>query len=275
MPFKVLTLTAEAEANDILGRQPGESLSEDRLSSARREELKRTDPVIWDALYQQKSVTYGGAFFAKEGLHFYKVVNPDLLNRYIIVDPANSKKKNSDYTTIFVFGVGEDRNYYWLHMLRDRLALDERALALVRLHRKYKPLTVGYEQYGMQADISYVHQVQEKMNYRFAILPLGQQGPHRTLSKQDRIRTLVPLFNGGQIWIPERQDFTQVDKKMVDLIPVFIESEYLKYPSVTHDDMLDAMARMTDPTMNLEYPVGQDQAPPESTSFGGRTWVSA
>jgi phage terminase large subunit-like protein len=274
MPFKVLTLTAEAEANDILGRQPGESLDEERLPAGRRDELKRSDPVIWNALYQQKNVTYGGAFFAKENLHFYKQVDPELLNRYMAVDPANSKKKTSDFTTIYVFGVGEDHNYYWLHMLRDRLSPDERSLSVVRLHRRYKPLVVGYEEYGMQTDIFNLQKTQEKLHYRFVVTPLGLKGGHSKLSKQDRIRTLVPLFNGGQIWLPEHQVTTLVDGTEQDMIPLFIEKEYLKYPSVTHEDMLDVMSRQTDPVMGVEFPINQDDFKPSQAASSGRTWVS-
>jgi len=274
MPWRVLTLTAEAKENDILGRKPGESLYPERLSAARIAELKKSDPVIWSALYQQETAGYSGTWFEKNGLQFYKTINHELLNRYIIVDPANSKKKTSDYTAIFVFGVGEDRNYYWLHMLRDRLDPTERAKALIRLHRLYKPITVGYEEYGMQADIFYIKQMQEKVNYRFYIEPLGMHGPHRVLSKQDRIRTLLPLFRTGQVYLPEHQTVKLVDKREEDIIPVFIEKEYLKYPNVSNDDMLDAVSRITDPQLKIDFPIAQDELPAERPR-SGRTWMSA
>lgn len=274
MPFKVLTLTAEAEAGDILGRPLGASLDEERLPLSRREELKHSDPTIWHALYQQKNVSYGGAYFAKENLHFYKSVDPEMLNRYLLVDPATSKKKTSDYTTIFVFGVGEDRNFYWLHMLRDRLDLDERTLAVIRLHRRFKPLLVGYEEYGMQSDIAHLEGLMEKLHYRFPVLSLGLKGPHRTLSKQDRIRTLVPFFNAGRVWLPESQVVTLADGRQEDIVPIFIEKEYVKYPGVQHDDMLDVMSRMADPTMDVQFPVNQEDYAPSSLGATGRTWMS-
>jgi predicted phage terminase large subunit-like protein len=274
MPWRVLTLTAEAKEDDVLGRKPGESLYAERLPSERIAELK-SDAVTWAALYQQETATYSGKWFDRSSLQFYKSLDHSLLNRYIAVDPANSKKKTSDYTAIFVFGVGEDHNYYWLHMLRDRLDPMERAQALIKLHRLYKPITVGYEEYGMQADIFYIKQVQEKLNYRFHIEPVGMHGPHRVLSTPDRIRTLLPLFNTGQIYLPEHQVVKLHDGREEDMVPVFIEKEYLKYPSVSHDDMLVAMARMTDPLMKIEFPIAQDERPPERPDRGGRTWMSA
>jgi len=275
MPWKVLTLPAEATENDVLGRKPGESLFEERLPQARREELKKADPIIWDALYQQKSVSYGGAYFEKQDLHFYKQINRDLLNLYILVDPANSKKKLANHTVFWVFGVGEDRNVYWVRMVRDRLNPEERALKLIQLHRLYKPLAVGYEEYGMQSDIFYIEQKQERVNYRFSVTPLGKGGAQRGLSKEDRIRLLVPLFKNGQLWMPESQVETLADGAKQDLIPLFIETEYLKYPHVSHDDMLDVMSRVTDPQMRIEYPIAQETLPQERPSASGRTWVSA
>lgn len=274
--WRVLKLPNEAGPDDPLGRKPGELLFPERLSKARTEELQRSDPVIYAALYGQSEQDYSGSWFTKAQLQYYKRLDPDLLNRYIIVDPANSKKKTSDYTAMFVFGVGEDRNYYWLHMLRDRLDPDERASALIRLHRIYKPLKVGYEEYGMQGDIFYINRVQEERNYRFSITPLGKQGAHRGLSKQDRIRTLVPMYRAGLWYMPEHQTITLADGRELDIVQEFVTREYLRYPRVTHDDMLDVMSRVTDPQMSIEFPIVQYQDPRDQAPSGlGRTWVSA
>ena len=59
-------------------------------------------------------------------------------NVYICVDPANQKKKHSDYTAMVVFGLGYDQNYYILDIVRERLNLTERTEGLFRLCRKWK-----------------------------------------------------------------------------------------------------------------------------------------
>lgn len=238
------------------------------------DELEQADPVLFRALYQQQETNYGGNWFDKAQLLYYRTLDPDLLNRYIIVDPANSKRKQSDFTVMFVFGVGEDHNYYWLHMLRDRLDPDERARALIRLHRTYKPVRVGYEEYGMQADIFYVRKMQEMLNYRFHIQPLGNVGPHRGLSKPDRIRTLIPLFRTGLWYFPQHQAYQTVTGQPQDMVPLFVEKEYLKYPRVSHDDMLDAMSRVTDSQMAIEFPIAEGVGAIEGPPLVGRTWMS-
>jgi hypothetical protein len=113
-------------------------------------------------------------------------------NLVILVDAASSKKKGSDYTAMWCLGLGSDRKVYIHDMLRDRLSLTERADILMAWHRKWQPMAVGYEQYGMMADIEHIRSVQDNENYRFDITPLGG-----TMAKNDRIRRLVPWFEKG------------------------------------------------------------------------------
>lgn len=42
--------------------------------------------------------------------------------------------------------------------------------------------------------------------------------------------------------------------KTVDIMRVFIEQEYLAFPASVHDDMLDCLARVLDPDMNVMFP---------------------
>jgi hypothetical protein len=65
------------------------------------------------------------------------------LNKYVLVDPANSKKWTSDWTVMAVIGLGADRNYHLLDLVRDRLNLTERTDMLFALHDKWQPLGVG------------------------------------------------------------------------------------------------------------------------------------
>ena len=91
--------------------------------------------------------------FDENWLLFWPAQHHRGLNTYILVDPANEKKKRSDYTSMWCVGYGEDENFMVVDMLRDRLNLEERTRVLMAWHRDYRPLRVGYEKYGMQADI--------------------------------------------------------------------------------------------------------------------------
>lgn len=55
--------------------------------------------------------------------------------------------------------------------MRDRLNLTgSRGKKLMALHRQYKPKGVGYEKYGLQADVEFVKYLQGQENYRFDVV---------------------------------------------------------------------------------------------------------
>lgn len=123
--------------------------------------------------YQQTPTPEGGGEFRKEWLEYYDNVSLDNMNLYIMVDPANSLKKNSDYTAIVVIGAGEDGNLYLVDMIRERMNVREREEIMFKLHRKYKPKSVVYEKYGMQVDSDWIKKSMEERNYRFRIEEVG------------------------------------------------------------------------------------------------------
>jgi len=178
------------------------------------------------------------------------------LNRYILVDPASEKKRSSDYTAMVVVGLGADGNYLLLDAVRDRLNLGERADALFALHRRWKPRGVGYEKYGQQCDIEHIEARQAAETYRFAITPLGG-----ALSKPDRIKRLVPLFEQGRIYLPDSVIKTDYEGRAVDLMQAFIEEEYKPFPVALHDDLLDALSRILDEALGAVWPKGAPTPP--------------
>ncbi|MDD5729267.1 MAG: hypothetical protein PHV59_11960, partial [Victivallales bacterium] len=195
--------------------------------------------------------------FKEQWLKFWPCNHFTNFNKMIRCDPANEKKKGNDYTVFLVIGLGEDENYYIIDMVRDRLSLTERANILFKLHREWKPQFVGYEKYGKDSDIQHYETIQDRDNYRFEITPLGGK-----LSKEDRIRTLIPLFEQGKIYIPDRLLKTNYQRVTEDLVQAFIKEEYLSFPVSVHDDMLDCLARITDPECFRGFPsVGQLNRP--------------
>ena len=207
--------------------------------------------------------------FRKEWLKKYKTIIPKNLNWYVLVDAASSKKKGSDYTSIWAVGLGKDSNYYCIPVIRDRLNLKERSDALFNAHRTYKPIQVRYEKYGMMSDIEHMESRMESENYRFKIHEVAGQ-----TSKEDRIKRLLPLFEAGRIWIPETRYITDWQKTTVDLVHSFIEEEYTAFPVGLHDDMLDALARIAEPEMKLVWPKEIKEEKEESRDFGAKSEIA-
>jgi predicted phage terminase large subunit-like protein len=188
--------------------------------------------------------------FKEDWLRYHDGFRRDGLNVYIVVDPAGSKGKKSDYTAAWVLGLGADRNIYVLDMVRDRLNLAQRSALVMRWHRKYRPIRsagVRYEKYGMQADIEHLESLMTEQNYRFDVTEV-----FGIIPKNDRIKRLVPYFEQRRIILPRTLHYTNYEGRTVDLVQEFIEQEYKAFPVPVHDDMLDALARIAEPGPECE-----------------------
>jgi phage terminase large subunit-like protein len=194
--------------------------------------------------------------FKLEWLRHFGTFNHDYqlaANFYIIVDPANSKKDAADYTSMVVIACCSDDNYYLVDMVRDRLNLKERTEKLFALHKKWKPVAVGYEQYGLQSDIEHIESVMSQYNYHFNIIRLGA-GKGAKLSKIERISKLQPVFQQRRFLLPFRIHYVDYQGHIHNLVDVFIKEEYLSFPVAKHDDILDSIARILDVDMLAFFP---------------------
>ena len=218
-----------------------------------REELadkyRDQGPYVFSCQQLLNPVAAGNQGFQEIWLRYWQPKNWRNLNRYIVVDPAHSKKKGSDFTVIWVIGLGADQNYYLIDGIRDRLNLMERTQALFDLHRKYRPLTVGYERYGMQADIQHIEEKQNQYNYRFKVTELGGAMP-----KYDRIKMLVPLFAMHRFYLPVALNKVTTEGEVRDIVRDFVRQEFLPFPVPVYDDGLDCMARILDDDLKAMFP---------------------
>jgi predicted phage terminase large subunit-like protein len=216
-------------------------------------EKKRIDMGVrtFAAQMLQQPVGEGVRMFKADGIQFYdRQPDRSKLNVYILIDSANAKRKNNDYTTMWVIGLGQDENYYILDVVRDRMNLVERTNALLALHRKWRPIFVYWEQVGAMSDTAHVRDIQDRDNYRFVIIDIPQK-----VAKHDRIAWLIPLFGSGRIWFPRRLLYTGVTNETRDLVRDFIDFEFDCYPHVSHDDMLDDLANIKHPACaDMQFP---------------------
>jgi predicted phage terminase large subunit-like protein len=211
-------------------------------------------PRDWEALYQQRPRAVSGAEFKRHWIqHYTSKPMPHEMSVVILVDPASGKRESNDFTSMWVIGLGQDQNYYVLDIIRDRMNLTERSECLFRLHRKWKPIEVRYERYGMMADVEYIRQEMDRKSYRFVIREVGG-----ATAKVDRIRRLIPLFEMNRVWMPHQLFYTDIAGKEHELIEEFIEQEYLAFPVGRHDDMIDALARIAEPKLDTPWPRQQE-----------------
>lgn len=193
--------------------------------------------------------------FLREWFKTYKSKIPHG-RRFIVVDPAGSKSKKSDYTVMWAISLDSLGNYYVLDGARDRLNLVQRWETLKNLVIKWNINRVGYEKYGMQSDTEYIREKQRDDGLFFQIVELSG-----VASKTNRIKKLQPLFQEGRLFFPEALWYDDTEGKRHNLTEEFVRDEYMAFPSPAHDDMLDSLARIRDENLNIIRPKKDDPVP--------------
>jgi phage terminase large subunit-like protein len=230
----------------------------------------RLGPYLFASQMLLDPTADGAQSFKPEWLRYWPCLAFHNMTMLMIVDPAGSKKrKSNDFTSAWVLGYGADLKWRVCDYVRDRLNLAERTRMVFGLHRRWRPSKVGYEEYGLQADIEHMEHVQDEENYRFSITPLGGQ-----LAKEERIKRLVPTFEQERILLP-KTGLLKVDHRghSVDVIKQFVEQEYAAFPVLAHDDGLDALSRIHDDEMKV-VPPAPDTQPEDEDEMQELDWVS-
>lgn len=200
-----------------------------------------------------------------EKFKFYDTL-PDNVYTYLAVDPANAKKKKSDYTAGLVFAVDCDGKVYVTDGVHDKLNLTERYDMLKQKNDRWQPRVVGYEKYGIQTDIDYFIMQNKKDYYH---LPLFEM--KGTMSKEDRILRLVALLENGDLYLPRSMKrYSTFHEREVDIVTNLL-SEAQAFPFGEHDDLLDCLARCFDLFLNKpDYKPDYKQTEEWSKTAGAR-----
>lgn len=214
---------------------------------------RKMGPYIFGAQMLQDPTADKAQGFRDEWLAYWDAERWRGLNRYLIVDPASAKKTarnhNPDYTAFEVVGLGADQVYRTIWHARMRLNLTERTEWLFKLHRKFKPLRVGYEKVGMQSDIEHIEYVQERELYKFEIVGLPAGG-----HKIDMVKQLVPIFESGRWLLPKSCLVLNDEGIAEDMTKTFVDFEYSDFPVASHDDMWDAKRHILTPELDAKFP---------------------
>lgn len=242
--YKVRLYPAEVDDEGVFKRM-GHPVLINR--DALEEKYDLMGDYVYSAQMGQNPVSEKQQKFKSYWIQYYKRDTLPYLNKYILVDPAMGKKADSDYTVMCVIGVSAGKNFYLVDMIRDRLGLLEKWKKLRDLVALHEPLFVGYEKYGMQADLEFYNMQMEEEGCHFSIEPVGG-----VIAKSDRIKALVPLFQKHRFIIPRSLPYIDIDGDFKELTDEFLK-EYQDYP-YGHDDMLDCMSRILDKDVPVTFP---------------------
>lgn len=170
------------------------------MSRAEWEEVKKKQRSTVGAQMLQNPAEGTDAIFQLSWAKQYEV-RPTVLNVAITVDPSGSRKRTSDRTAMIVTGIDQQSNKYLLDGFSHRMDPGDRWKNLRKLWIKWKDapgvqnIKIGYEKYGMQADISVFEMFMREDKIWFTIEELNWVGPEVT-SKMDRISRLQPDIEG-------------------------------------------------------------------------------
>jgi predicted phage terminase large subunit-like protein len=172
--------------------------------------------------------------FKKAWLRYYDAI-PQNTHTVIFIDPAISLEDTADYTATVVVSGDADQNWYLKHIDKRRETATQTLDRIFRLYDEFKPLAIGIEAVAYQTSL--IHFLHEEMIRRNKILPIkavkrstmGTDGVKKdSNSKNFRIRSLVPRFEFGKIYLAQGMD---------DFI-----LEYTTFPRGRHDDLIDALS---------------------------------
>lgn len=226
--WEVLSLPAEAEENDALGRAPGEWLWDDGYGYGNflRHEKATQFPRNWSALYQQRPTPDSGDYFKAEWLKPYnKVPARDTLTVYGASDYAVTAD-GGDYTTHIVVGLDPESRMYLLDLWREQASSEVWIDAFCDLVTAWKPLGWAEEQGQIKAGLGpFLNKRQTERKAYVARTAFPTRGDKAVRAQSIRGRMALE-----GLYVPINAPW----------YPAF-RSELLSFPAGKHDDQVDAL----------------------------------
>jgi predicted phage terminase large subunit-like protein len=229
IPHKVLVIKAEAEADDPLGREPGELLWDDpegyNYGAVLRREKQKVAPRSWASLYQQDPVPDEGAYFKAEWFRAGKPPPVAQMRVYGGSDYAVTAD-GGDFTVHAVVGVDPDGRLWLLDVWRKRSASDEWVEAWCDLVLKWKPIGWADETGQIKSGVGPFldKRARERGAYVFR-----EHFPTRG-DKAVRAQSIRGRISMDGLWMAADAPWAS------DLI-----AECLRFPAGVHDDQVDAL----------------------------------
>jgi hypothetical protein len=189
--WTVVSLPAEAEEDDPLGRELGEPLAPELFDKAALEDRKLVLRGSYYALYQQKPRPAEGALLTYRLIDAARRPAPAQFRRIVVaVDPATTSGEGSDETGIIVAGLGVDGEGYVLEDLSGRYSPDTWARKVVGAYHKWSADRVVVEiNQGGQMVESTIRTVEPNIAYK---------GIHAKRGKVARAEPVAALYEQGK-----------------------------------------------------------------------------
>jgi predicted phage terminase large subunit-like protein len=228
--WKIINIPAIAEDDDILGRKPGEALWPERFGIDFLERRRRSNPVGFSALYQQRPTPADGDFFKAGYLPTYRPEQlPKNLRVYAASDHAVGVKQTNDRTCLLIVGVDEFDNIWLLDCWWKREKADKVVEAMIQLMKRWKPLVWWAESGHISKSIGPF--LFKRMREEKVYTAVREQTP--SADKQQRAQAINGRAAMGMVRFPSASAWAEDARQ-----------ECLKFPGGRHDDFVDALAHI-------------------------------
>jgi predicted phage terminase large subunit-like protein len=223
--WTVLHLPAFAEANDLLGRQPGEALWSSRYPVEALEAIRcDVGSRVFQCLYQGNVAAAQGTIFKRDWFRHY-VQTPEKFSRIIQSwDTSFKTSKTNDYSVCATLGQNQN-GIYLLSLYRAKVEFPELKRKVGELADQWQPQEILIEDRASGQSL-----VQElKVATTYPVIPVAVDR-----DKETRAAAVTGYFESGRVLFPEQAAAGWV----IDL-----EDELASFPSGLHDDCVDAIVQ--------------------------------
>jgi predicted phage terminase large subunit-like protein len=226
--WTVISLRAEAEAGDPLGRKPGEYIWPEWFTNGMlaREKIIQ-GPRNWSALYQQRPSPEEGDFFKREWLRWYD--EPPALATMRIYGASDYAvtDQGGDYTVHGIAGVNPDDDLFMLDLWRKQTAPDQWVESWIELVQRWRPIQwaeeAGQIAKGVGPFLDKRQREEGAWCYRETFAS--------AVDKPTRAQAIRGRMAMGKVYLPRNAPW----------VSAFV-SELLSFPTAANDDQVDVMS---------------------------------
>lgn len=183
---------------------------------------KKIDPANFACQYLQSPSSETRSEFKREWFDYFKT-SPTGMRIFITIDPAFTKNKHSDQSSIMVCWFVWDKNYI-LEYSAGKWDINELMSEAVSLIGKYKPEKVGVETVGWQIVIKTTLEDLLRKSRIYTIVEWIMTNKNKEL----KIRDLLVKYANNLIF--HRHEYFELEKQLLD------------FPKGAHDDIIDSLA---------------------------------
>jgi predicted phage terminase large subunit-like protein len=226
-PWYVLSIPAEAEEADALGRRPGEWLWPEWFTNGMlaREKIVQ-GPRNWNALYQQRPTAEEGFFFRKEWLNYHDTLPARSTLQFYGGSDYAVTADGGDFTVHAVVGLDPDGRMYLCDLWRKQADSAAWVEAWCDLVGEWKPLGWAEEAGQIKAGVG---PWRDRRAHERGTFAACETFPTRA-DKATRAQSIRGRMAMGGLYLPRSAPW----------VPGLV-SELLAFPSHRHDDQVDAL----------------------------------